>query len=78
MGLFLGFDGIGFLRGFYQIGQNLRNSQKLVHENVYSIKLKMRYFSVDAIVSMLALHDVISTTHLYFRNAGKLMSAYRL
>ena len=78
MGLFLGFYGISFLRGLYQFGQNLRNSQKLVHENVYPIKLKMRHFSVNAIVSKLALHDVISITNLCFRNAGKLMNTYRL
>ena len=78
MDLFSGFYDISFLRGLYQIGQNLRNSQKLVHENVYTIKLKMRHFSVDSIVSMLVLYDVISITNLCFRNAGKLMNTYRL
>ena len=78
MGLFSGFYGISLLRGLYQIGQNLRYSQKLVHKNVYPIKLKMRHFSVDAIVSNLALHVVISTTNLCFRSAGQLMNTNRL
>ena len=78
MGLFSGFCGISFLQGLYQIGQKLRNSQKLVHENVRPIKLKMRHFSVDAIVSILAFHDVISITNLCFRKAAKLMNTYRL
>ena len=78
MGLFSGFYGINFLREFYQIGQNSRNSQKLVHENVSPIKLKMRPFSVDGIVSILALQDVISTTYLRFWSAGQLMNSYRL
>ena len=78
MGLFSGFYGISFLRGLYQISQNLRSSLELVHENLYPIKLRMRDFSVYAIVSMLALHDVISITNFCFRNAGKLMNTYRL
>ena len=78
MGLFCGFYGINFLREFYQIGQNSQNSPKLVHENVSPIKLKMRPFSVDGIVSILALQDVISTTNLRFWIAGQLMNSYRL
>ena len=78
IGLFSGFYGISFLRGLYQIDQKLRNSQRLVHEISYRIKLKMRHFSVDAIVSLLALHDVISITNLCFQGAGKLMNTYRL
>ena len=78
MGLFSGFLGMSFLRGLYQIGQNSWNSQKLVHENVYPTTLKMSPLLVGHIVSMLPLHDVISTINLRFRISGQWMNTYRL
>ena len=74
----VGFFGVLRYQLFSRTLSNRSKSQKLVHENVYPIKLKIRLFSVDGIFFMLALHDVISNINLRFRSVGQLMNTYRL